>query len=109
MKTLFTLAALAAATIVAPVSAQETTTGNSPYRVSHADLDLRTDAGIRSLDRRIDHAVGKACGWASDFDIAGQNEIRRCRKQAVAAAAAQRNKAIDGVRQPEMAANEVGR
>ncbi|MGY4397071.1 UrcA family protein [Sphingomonas sp. UYAg733] len=109
MKMLFTLVALAAATIVAPVSAQETVPGNLPYRVSHADLDLRTDAGVRSLDRRIDHVVGKACGWASDFDLAGQNEIRRCRKQAVAAAAAQRNRAIDDVRQPDMASTEVAR
>lgn len=106
MKILITLAALAAGTFVAPAFAQDAELGASPQVVSYADLDLGTARGVRTLDRRIDRAVRQACGWASDFDLAGQNDLRRCRKETIAQIAARRSLAIDGARQPQLALND---
>ncbi|MGH6617047.1 UrcA family protein [Sphingomonas sp.] len=106
MKILITLAALAAGTFVAPAFAQKAEVGPSPQVVTYSDLDLSTVRGVRTLDRRIDRAVREACGWASDFDIVGQKELRRCRKQTTAQIAARRSLAIDGARQPQLALND---
>ena len=82
MKTLLTLAALAAVPSL-PAIAQ------APARtevVSFADLELDTPAGRATLARRIRHAADQVCGTASDFDLVGQNRLFRCRADAVAAA-----------------------
>ena len=47
--------------------------------VRTADLDLASKVGPRALDRRLSIAIGEVCGQASDADLAGQNEVRRCR------------------------------
>ena len=47
--------------------------------VRTADLDLASKSGQRALDRRISIAVAEVCGTASVADLAGQNEVRRCR------------------------------
>ncbi|MES2058172.1 MAG: UrcA family protein [Pseudomonadota bacterium] len=109
MKTFITLAALAAATLVAPAFAQDTELGAGPQVVTYTDLDLTTAHGVRTLDRRIELAARQACGWASDIDIAGQNDMRRCRKQTVAEIAARRSQAIDNARQPQLALNDARR
>ena len=44
-----------------------------------ADLDLASEIGQRALDRRLSVAIAQVCGTASDVDLAGQNEVRRCR------------------------------
>ena len=54
--------------------------------VSYADLDLATADGVARLDRRIAAAVATACGTASGVDLAGQNDVRRCRLETSAAA-----------------------
>jgi len=56
MKTL--IAAIAAAGIVLPASAQEVR-----FEVTYRDLDLASAKGQKELDRRIDRAARKACGF----------------------------------------------
>ena len=92
MKTLLSLAALAAAFTAMPASAQ--TPAPATVAVSTADLDLRSPAGIAALDRRIHAAVHTLCGDASDVDIHGKNVVGRCRTATLAAVAAQRDQAI---------------
>lgn len=46
--------------------------------VSYADLDLNNERGQKALNHRINHAIRKACGEASQTDLAGSNAVRRC-------------------------------
>lgn len=88
MQKLLILAALAAVSIGQPVSAQ-TSPANPSIAVAHKDLDLRTAAGTKALDRRIWRAVVEVCGTAADFDIAGKNDMRQCRRDTKRVASAQ--------------------
>jgi UrcA family protein len=94
MKKLLILAALAAASFGQPAFAQSTPTNpaapaNPTVAVQHEDLDLRTEAGAKILDRRIWRAVVTVCGAASDFDLEGKNEVRQCRRDTRLVASAQ--------------------
>ena len=62
--------------------------------VQTADLDLSTAKGQQALDRRLSQAVKEVCGDASDADIAGKNEVRRCRVETLAGLANERNEHI---------------
>ena len=88
MQKLLILAALAAVSIGQPVSAQSVA-ANPSVAVAHKDLDLRTDAGAKALDRRIWRAVVEVCGTAPDYDIAGKNDVRHCRRDTKRVATAQ--------------------
>ena len=88
MQKLLILAALAAVSIGQPVSAQ-TAPANPSVAVAHKDLDLRTTDGAKALDRRIWRAVVTVCGTAPDFDIAGKNDVRQCRRDTKRVASAQ--------------------
>ena len=59
--------------------------------VRTADLDLSTDAGRRQLGQRLDAAAREVCGTASDTDLAGKNQVRRCRGEVLAQAHARRD------------------
>ena len=95
MQKLLILAALTAASISQPALAR-TAPANPSATVAHKDLDLRTEAGTRTLDRRIWRAVVAVCGTASDFDLEGKNEMRQCRRDTRLAASAQAELAIAG-------------
>ena len=88
MQKLLILAALAAVSIGQPVSAQ-TAPANPSVAVAHKDLDLRTEAGAKTLDRRIWRAVVAVCGTASDFDLEGKNNVQQCRRDTRLVASAQ--------------------
>src|SRR5262245_38553549 len=60
----------------------------SVQAVSYADLDLTSEAGRGRLDRRIDMAVRKVCGRAWPIDLGAVEEVRRCRIDTFAQAAA---------------------
>ena len=62
--------------------------------VQTADLDLSTAKGQRSLDQRLTQAVKEVCGTASDVDIAGKNDVRRCRVDTLANLSAERDQRI---------------
>lgn len=78
MKKLLILAALTAASFGQPAFAQP---ANPSVVVQHKDLDLRTAAGARTLDRRIWRAAVAVCGTTSEFDLEGKNDIRHCRSE----------------------------
>jgi UrcA family protein len=50
--------------------------------VQTADLDLASKSGQRILDKRLSQAIVEVCGEASPADLAGQNKVRACRKDA---------------------------
>lgn len=69
--------------------------------VQTADLDLSSAKGQRALDHRLSQAVKEVCGSASDSDIAGKNEVRRCRAETLAGLADERDQRIASAsRQP---------
>jgi UrcA family protein len=82
MKTILTLAALAAAATATPVIAQSA--APDVVRVSYADLDLRSGAGRAAFNRRIAQAVHDACGTISTADPRGANDAWRCRTELAA-------------------------
>jgi len=93
MKKLLILAALTAASFGQPAFAQTAPVSPSAA-VQHKDLDLRTEAGTKALDRRIWRAVVEVCGKASDFDLTGKNEVRQCRRDTRLLASAQAEQVI---------------
>lgn len=62
--------------------------------VQIADLDLSTVKGQQALDRRLSLAAKEVCGTASDADVAGKNEVRRCRVETLAGLAAERDQRV---------------
>lgn len=66
----------------------------STAKVQVADLDLSSAQGQRALDRRLTRAVIEVCGAASDADLAGKNEVRRCRADTLAKLSDERNDRI---------------
>lgn len=64
--------------------------------VRTADLDLLTAADQRRLDQRLVIAAGEVCGHASDADLKGQNDVRKCRKDVLSAARARASAIIAG-------------
>lgn len=95
MKKLLILAALAATPVGQPALAQ-TAPANPSVTVRHQDLDLRTAAGARTLDRRIWRAVVAVCGTPSDFDLEGKNAIRECRRETRQIATAKADAVVAG-------------
>lgn len=62
--------------------------------VQTADLDLSSAKGQRALDRRLELAVKEVCGTASDVDVAGKNDVRRCRVETLAGLSGERDQRI---------------
>jgi UrcA family protein len=58
--------------------------------VPTADLDLSSKAGQRALDHRLNRAAKEVCGFASDADVEGKNDVRRCRVETLARVASER-------------------
>ena len=59
--------------------------------VRTADLDLGSARGQRQLDHRLAQAAREVCGTASDSDLAGKNDVRRCRDETLARAVVQKS------------------
>ena len=62
--------------------------------VRTADLDLGTQAGQRQLRQRLVQAAREVCGVASDADLKGKNQVRKCRDEAIARASLQRDELL---------------
>ena len=62
--------------------------------VETADLDLSSAAGQRALNHRLTIAAKEVCGTASDVDVEGKNDVRRCRVETLANLAAERDQRI---------------
>ena len=63
-------------------------------KVEIADLDLSTAKGQRALDLRLNQAAREVCGTASEVDVAGKNEVRRCRIETLARVSGERDQRI---------------
>ncbi|MDQ3247061.1 MAG: UrcA family protein [Pseudomonadota bacterium] len=59
--------------------------------VRTAGLDLSSNAGRRRLDARLARAAREVCGTASDADLNGKNDVRRCRVETLARAVTQKD------------------
>ena len=55
-------------------------------RVWTGDLDLRSEAGRSKLEQRLARAAREVCGTASDADVVGKNDVRKCRAETLAKA-----------------------
>ena len=87
-----TFIAILLAAIATPALAEALVIATST--VQTADLDLSSAQGQRALDRRLAEAVKEVCGIASDVDIAGKNDVRRCRVETLASLADERDQRI---------------
>lgn len=64
-------------------------------RVSHADLDLNTMAGIKTLDRRIAAAARAVCpDTTGAFNLAEMMMARRCSAQVMKGTKPQRDRIV---------------
>ena len=98
MQKLPILAALTALTLGQPALAQDASATRTAV-VEHRDLDLSTDKGARTLDRRIWRAVVEVCGTAPDYDLEGKNDVRECRRDTRRLASAEAELAIAEAKQ----------
>jgi len=69
----FALAALTAT----PAIAQ----GANSVKVPYGDLNLGSQTGIAALDRRLDRAVERVCGYAPIQDLSARRRIEQCRAE----------------------------
>jgi UrcA family protein len=100
MKNLSRFAVLAAAALTAPATAAPSRLSEHQVRVSTAGLDLRSEAGAKSLELRIVHAATELCGQPSSLDALGWKKAQRCRDDARAAATAQLDATVALARNP---------
>lgn len=75
----FALAALVAAHSSSAVARSDQLTERVPY----GDLNLTNESGIKALDRRLDRAVERVCGFATAREISQQRAIDKCRRETV--------------------------
>lgn len=94
MKILLSLATVGALFIFAPVAAQQPQSQPAEAHITYDDLDLGSAHGIAELDRRIAGAIRDFCGSASDINLEGKNDVRRCRVEAREGAARQREQVL---------------
>ena len=64
--------------------------GHAEIHIAYRDLDLRSPAGVKQLDRRIEHAVAAVCPDSDATDLARKFTVARCREAARAKIADQR-------------------
>jgi UrcA family protein len=87
----FTIVWMAAAITVMPTSQG----GPQQAKVYHGDLDLTTQAGRNTLDRRLSRAVDLVCNRHEVTSTLQQNRyVRKCRKISLSAVKPQRDLAI---------------
>jgi UrcA family protein len=76
----------------APALAETPAVGQTSVSyVQTADLNLASEDGQRTLDRRLAQAAREVCGVPSDSDLVGQNKARECREEAVVRASSERD------------------
>ena len=84
----------AAALKAAPALAEPVAPAVNVSHVRTADLDLSSRNGQRVLDARLAHAAREVCGTASDADLVGKNDDRKCRADVLAKANGQRDQLL---------------
>lgn len=92
MKVLQTILSLVVILAPIPASAQQTVPS---IAVPFADLNLQSDAGVRTLDRRLRRAVRSICGDdRGTVSVAAGAAIRRCATVKQAEVTLLRNRAV---------------
>jgi UrcA family protein len=66
--------------------------------VAHADLNLASRAGLRTLDNRIAAAVDIVCSAGGALDLRTDAQARACRVEVATAAQIQRDAVVAGQR-----------
>ena len=84
----------AAALKAAPALAEPVTPAINVSHVQTGALDLSSRSGQRALDARLAHAASDVCGTASPVDLAGQNDVRKCRADVLAKVNNQREQMV---------------
>ena len=64
--------------------------GRAAVHVAYRDLDLKSPAGVKQLDRRLQRAIAQVCPDFRMTDLANQRLIEKCRAEKWAAVADQR-------------------
>jgi UrcA family protein len=64
--------------------------GHAAFHVAYRDLDLRSPAGVKQLDRRLQHAIAEVCPDFRMTDLTRQREVEKCRAEKWAGIADQR-------------------
>jgi UrcA family protein len=101
-------AALLAALVPNAAPAQEE--GHAEIHIAYRDLDLRSPAGVKQLDRRIEHAIEAVCPDPDATDLARKFAVARCREAKRADVADQRAKVLRSARRDtELAATRLAR
>jgi UrcA family protein len=81
------LAAVAGLVAVSPAAAASS--DPATHIVRYSDLDLSSQAGRATLDRRINHAVRMVCGTAASAALQDKLNVQKCYATARASAKAQ--------------------
>lgn len=91
-------------TALIPNAAPAQQVAHADIHVAWRDLDLRSPAGVKQLDRRIDRAIAAVCPDAST-DLARRHMVDRCQATKWADVAPQRARVLQSARaNPELAA-----
>ena len=89
---------IVAAALLAPAAASAQPEQQTA-RVSYADLNLNTTAGLARLDRRIERAIDGMCGQAPSGNLDAAAPVWKCRTAAEASASSQRQLAVRNAQQ----------
>ena len=95
-----------ALTALALIPAQAYAQDAAPVaRVAYADLNLATDAGVRTLDRRLGQAVRTVCGNpAAEAQLSRQLAVKSCIADTNERLTAQRDLVLSGREAPAVLA-----
>lgn len=99
-RTTLALLALGSLGVTAGIAQAANPAGVPSAHVSYADLDLSTDAGARTLYRRIQGAADKVCPNVDLRDLTRSVEARKCRLDAI-------ERAVHAVGSPKLAAIQL--
>ena len=55
--------------------------GHVAVHVAYRDLDLKSPAGVKQLDRRLQHAIAEVCPDFRMTDLARQRLVEKCRAE----------------------------
>ncbi|HEY6049389.1 MAG TPA: UrcA family protein [Sphingomicrobium sp.] len=98
LKAIPALAALAVATVLVTPTVSQAAESDS-FRVSYADLNLASNAGQQTLQRRIAHGARVVCVIEDSRELALSTATNICRSDAVARARPAYEAAVASARQ----------